>query len=74
MAITHAIDKQFLVDVALEGYGTVAVTLVNDTFIAAPKNIAKYAVPYDVKKAKKLLEEAGQRAATAWSDLLRLPG
>ncbi len=58
-AIAHAIDKQFLVDVALEGYGTVAVTLVNDTFIAAPKNIAKYAVPYDVKKAKKLLEEAG---------------
>lgn len=58
-AIAHAIDKQFLVDVALEGYGTVAVTLVNDTFIAAPKNIAKHAVPYDVAKAKELMAKAG---------------
>lgn len=58
-AIAHAIDKQFLVDVALEGYGTVAVTLVNGTFIAAPKNLAQNAVPYDVKKAKELMTKAG---------------
>jgi peptide/nickel transport system substrate-binding protein len=58
-AIAHAIDKQFMVDVALEGYGKVAATLVNDTFIAAPKNIARYAVPYNVRRAKELLKEAG---------------
>jgi peptide/nickel transport system substrate-binding protein len=58
-AIAHAIDKQFLVDVSLEGYGTVAVTLVNDTFIAAPRNISQYAVQYDVARAKALLKEAG---------------
>jgi peptide/nickel transport system substrate-binding protein len=58
-AIAHAIDKQFLVDVSLEGYGTVAVTLVNDTFIAAPKNISQYAVPYDAARAKALMKEAG---------------
>jgi peptide/nickel transport system substrate-binding protein len=58
-AISHAIDKQFLVDVALEGYGSVAVTLVNDSFIAAPKNIAQHAREYDVDKAKELMAEAG---------------
>jgi peptide/nickel transport system substrate-binding protein len=58
-AIAHAIDKQFMVDVALEGYGKVAATLINDAFIAAPKNIARYAVPYNIRRAKELLKEAG---------------
>lgn len=58
-AIAHAIDKQFLVDVALEGYGAVAVTLVNETFIAAPPNINKHAREYNVAKAKELLKQAG---------------
>jgi len=58
-AIAHAIDKQFLVDVALEGYGSVAVTLVNETFIAYPSNISKHAREYNVDKAKQLMKEAG---------------
>jgi len=58
-AIAHAIDKQSLVDIGLEGYGSVAVTLVNDTFVAAPKNIGQHAREYDVEKAKALLVEAG---------------
>ncbi len=58
-AFAAAIDKQLLVDIALEGHGVTATTLVNDVYIAAPKNIDNYAIKYDVENAKKLLAEAG---------------
>ena len=58
-ALAHAIDKQFLVDVALEGYGSVAYALVNESFIAYPKNLKQHERVYDVEKAKELLIEAG---------------
>ncbi|MBR6585491.1 MAG: ABC transporter substrate-binding protein [Firmicutes bacterium] len=56
-AIYHAINKQDIIDGALEGQGTVADTMVPASIQGHAKDIKGY--EYDVEKAKALLAEAG---------------
>lgn len=56
-AIYHAIDKQAIIDAALEGYGTAADCLVPPSIQGHNSDIKGY--EYDVEKAKALMAEAG---------------
>jgi peptide/nickel transport system substrate-binding protein len=57
-AIAHAINRDLIVKHVVEGYGTVANSPLHDwTEGYDPKAPSKY--PYDPKKAKQLLKEAG---------------
>lgn len=56
-AICHAIDKQSVIDVALEGRGEISNTVVGIPIPGRDETVEGYA--YDPEKAKELLKEAG---------------
>ena len=57
-AVTHAIDRQAIVDSVLQGYGKVAHgPITPDQEVYYTDEVQQY--PYDVEKAKQLLAEAG---------------
>jgi len=58
-AIAHAIDKELLIDMTLEGYGSVAYGQINDRYIGYHPDIDQHAAPYDPERGKELLAEAG---------------
>lgn len=58
-AIAHAINKEAIVTVGFEGYGTVLDTPVSRANPLCPELDAEYLYDYDVEKAKQLLADAG---------------
>ncbi|MEK3936319.1 ABC transporter substrate-binding protein [Sporosarcina sp. FSL W7-1349] len=57
-AITHAIDRQAIIDSVMQGYGTIAHgPITPDQEVYYTDEVEQY--PYDVEKAKQLLAEAG---------------
>ena len=57
LAVAHAIDKQFLIDVVENGHGSVATAMTNNLVFGHPGNLQGY--PYDVELAKQYLADAG---------------
>ena len=58
-AIACAIDKEFIVDGAYDGYATPAKTLPNKYFIPWPESLNDYGFDFDIAKAKDLMAQAG---------------
>ncbi len=56
-AVSYAVDKQFLIDVAEDGHGTVATAMTNSLIFGHPEKLKGQ--PFDMEKAKSLLAEAG---------------
>jgi peptide/nickel transport system substrate-binding protein len=61
-ALNHAINKQDVMDAAVEGLGQVAYGFLSPSIWGYWSGIEEYAPAYDVEKAKALLAEAG------WTD------
>jgi len=61
-ALHYAVDKDYVLDVALEGFGEVANGFLSPTIFGYWDGIAEYAPSYDPERAKELLAEAG------WTD------
>jgi peptide/nickel transport system substrate-binding protein len=59
-AINHAIDRDSLVSLVLDGNGTPATSVLASAFADYDPNLTQY--PYDPDKAKALMAEAGQEA------------
>ena len=58
-AIAHAINKDFLVEIGLEGHGRPAVTFLQDINFGYPPGIVNYARNFDLARARELMVEAG---------------
>ncbi len=58
-AIAHGIDRERIVNDLLLGHGRIAESMLPSTHWAAATNLPTY--PYDVNRAKQLLDEAGRR-------------
>ena len=56
-AINYATDREFMVQVCEEGYGTPATSLINEVIFGYSDGIKGYS--HDIEKAKSLLAEAG---------------
>lgn len=61
-AINHAVNKQNVLDAALEGYGQVAYGFLPPTIFGYWEGIEEYAPAFDPEKAKSLLADAGWTA------------
>ena len=58
-AIAHAINKEFLVEIGLEGYGRTAVTFISDISIGYPPGIVNYEREFNLTRARELMRAAG---------------
>lgn len=56
-AMNHAIDKNAIIEMALEGLGKPAVKILSERYFGYSKNVTEY--EYNPEKAKELLTEAG---------------
>ena len=56
-AINYCLDKQFMVDVAEEGLGTIANSIANQNMFGYDDEVPGY--EYNVEKALELMKEAG---------------
>lgn len=58
-AIGYALDRESMIEVAREGLGTPALSLINETYIGYTQALGDYGFNYDPDKAAELLAEAG---------------
>ena len=58
-ALSHAIDKQQILDLALGGIGELAFALLPPTLPGFDASLQEYEIGYDPDEAKRLLQEAG---------------
>ncbi len=67
-ALSHAINKEEIIQTALGGMGTRADTLLSPSMLGYSEEVKQYGQAYDVAKAKALLAEAGfkQEADGSW--------
>ena len=70
-AISHAIDREAIVDALYAGYGTPAVNPLPPNYLGYNDEVEGY--PYDIDKAKELLAEAGYEDGLE-IDLWTMPG
>jgi peptide/nickel transport system substrate-binding protein len=66
-ALSHAVDKQQILDIALGGLGQLAYTPLPPTLLGFDPALKQYELGYDPDKARELLQEAGFEAtAGGW--------
>ncbi len=66
-ALSHAVDKQQILDIALGGLGQLAYTPLPPTLLGFDPDLKQYELGYDLDQARALLEEAGFEAtASGW--------
>ena len=66
-ALSHAVDKQQILDIALGGLGQLAYTPLPPTLLGFDPALKQYELGYDPDKARDLLQEAGFEAtADGW--------
>jgi len=70
-AVMHAINRKFIVDNIFFGMGKVATSPVASTTLYHEKNLPQY--PYDLKKARALIQESGVNVGASTVRLLSFP-
>lgn len=61
-ALSHAVDKQQILDIALGGLGQLAYTPLPPTLLGFDPDLKQYELGFDLERARALLEEAGFEA------------